>query len=80
MTEMGEKSRMASYGSLEYNAGLAPCVLLLLTVSVYPSGAELTASSVAIELLAPGRLSMTNCWPSLVDSHWPSRRALMSPA
>jgi len=33
---------------------------------------------VAIELLAPGRLSMTNDCPSRSESHWPSKRALMS--
>src|SRR5262245_56160362 len=31
-------------------------------------------------LFAPGRLSITNCWPSRSDSHWPIRRAVMSPA
>jgi hypothetical protein len=23
--------------------------------------------------LAPGRFSMTNCWPSRSESHWPTR-------
>jgi Arc/MetJ-type ribon-helix-helix transcriptional regulator len=32
----------------------------------------------AILPLAPGRLSMMNCWPSRSDSQWPMRRALMS--
>src|SRR5262249_21709423 len=29
-------------------------------------------------LAAPGRFSMTNCWPSRSDSHCPIRRAMMS--
>src|SRR5262249_22134093 len=48
--------------------------------SVYPSGGACTTCSVAIVLAAPGRLSMTNDWPSRSDSHCPSRRALMSAA
>src|SRR5215510_4008488 len=36
------------------------------------------AASVARLLLAPGRFSITNCWPSRSDSHWPIRRAMMS--
>src|SRR5262245_21766227 len=37
--------------------------------SVYPSAAALATTSVAILLAAPGRLSMTNGWPSRSDSH-----------
>ena len=29
-------------------------------------------------VLAPGRFSMMNCWPSRSDSRWPIRRATMS--
>src|SRR5262245_51878808 len=42
------------------------------------SGGDRTTDSMAILPLAPGRLSMMNCWPSRSDSHWPMRRALMS--
>jgi hypothetical protein len=31
-------------------------------------------------LAAPGRLSTMICWPSRSDSHWPTRRAMMSGA
>ena len=42
-------------------------------------GAVLTyAASVPVVVPAPGRFSMTNCWPSRSDSHWPIRRAIMS--
>src|SRR5262245_26653785 len=33
---------------------------------------------VPILLAAPGRFSMTNCWPSRSDSHCPIKRAMMS--
>src|SRR6516162_7885705 len=46
--------------------------------SVYPSAGARTTASVAILLLAPGRFSMTNDWPSRSDSHWPIRRATIS--
>src|SRR5262249_34725 len=37
-----------------------------------------TTISVPILLAAPGRFSMTNCWPSRSDSHCPIKRAMMS--
>jgi hypothetical protein len=38
----------------------------------------LMTTSVAILVPAPGRFSITNCWASRSDSHWPIRRAMMS--
>src|SRR5882672_4106699 len=38
------------------------------------------AASAAILVLAPGRFSMMNGWPSRSESHWPMRRAVMSDA
>src|SRR5262245_15784927 len=46
--------------------------------SVYPSAGARTTASVPIIVDAPGRFSITNCWPRRSESHWPISRARMS--
>jgi hypothetical protein len=41
-------------------------------------GGARTTASVPIFPPAPGRFSITNCWPTRSDNYWPIKRAKMS--
>src|SRR2546426_10053869 len=53
-------------------------MLLLPSSQVVPSGALRATSSAAILPPAPGRFSITTCWPQESASFWPRARARIS--
>ena len=56
------------------------CVLLMVNSSVYPSWGALAASAVPMVPPAPGRLSITNDWPSSCATFCATTRATKSVA
>src|SRR5262245_51778755 len=79
MLAIGAMPRRKTKLSVPYTVALIAFAELT-TARLDASGGTFATASVAILLAAPGRLSMTNGWPSRSDGHWPMRRAMISAA
>jgi hypothetical protein len=77
-SETGARSRSGSNGMLRYSALLMANTPLVLTSSVWPSGAALATASAPMLPPAPARFSTTNGWPIASCRRLASARPTMS--